>query len=125
MQGTKDLKKGAKAAKDKMQGVYEEEAKPNYGILGWRHVSLPQPIPAVCCSCHTCAVPLGARVRGLAWSEAELGLRNICAYKLCVALGQYCSKFRFGKVAVCAALGYALHTVHDVRFSSATLSLVL
>mmetsp|Transcript_2214 Transcript_2214/g.6606 ORF Transcript_2214/g.6606 Transcript_2214/m.6606 type:complete len:153 (-) Transcript_2214:487-945(-) len=37
-QGGKDLKKGAKVAKNKVQGLYEEEAKPNYGILGWRHV---------------------------------------------------------------------------------------
>ena len=28
-----------------MQGLYEEEAQPNYGILGWRHVCPFNPPP--------------------------------------------------------------------------------
>jgi hypothetical protein len=37
-QGGKDLKKGARAVTRKANNLFEEEAKPNYGILGWRHV---------------------------------------------------------------------------------------
>lgn len=45
-EGGKDVKRGAQVAANKVQGLWEEEAAPNYGFLGWRHVS---PLPRLLC----------------------------------------------------------------------------
>lgn len=37
-EGGKDIKKGAAAVAGKAKGAFEEEVKPDYGFLGWRHV---------------------------------------------------------------------------------------
>lgn len=37
-EGGKDAKRGAQIAASKVSGVFQEEVKPNYGILGWRHI---------------------------------------------------------------------------------------
>lgn len=37
-EGGRDLKRGARAATRKANSLFEDEVKPNYGILGWRHV---------------------------------------------------------------------------------------
>ncbi len=76
-----------------MQGLYEEEAKPNYGILGWRHVCPFNPLLIALGSIarQWC---LGCRYAHCCIVHVEESVFAVCSRDQCL----YCKLFRW---AVC------------------------